>query len=66
LVAGRVTDVWVDRSEPQIRYLEAEVSRPGGTRSALIPITLRESRAGDGISRSTRSWRSQFADVPRP
>jgi len=24
--AGTVTDVWVDRSEPQIRYLEVEVA----------------------------------------
>jgi photosynthetic reaction center H subunit len=36
-VAGTVTDVWVDLSEPQIRYFEAEVPADGGKRRALIP-----------------------------
>ncbi len=36
-VAGTVTDVWVDRSETIIRYLEANI---GNNRKALIPITF--------------------------
>lgn len=33
--AGTVTDVWVDRSEPQIRYLEVDV---GEELPVLVPI----------------------------
>jgi photosynthetic reaction center H subunit len=36
-VAGTVTDVWVDRSETIIRYLEASI---GNNRTVLIPITF--------------------------
>ena len=34
--AGTVRDVWVDRAEPQVRYLEMNVA--GTTRTALLPI----------------------------
>ncbi|EGV32020.1 photosynthetic reaction center H subunit [Thiorhodococcus drewsii AZ1] len=34
--AGTITDVWVDRSEPQIRYLELKVA--AGGKQALVPI----------------------------
>ncbi len=37
-VAGTVTDVWVDRCEPQIRYLEIKVA--AGGKQALLPITF--------------------------
>lgn len=36
--AGSVTDVWVDRSEPQIRYLEMKVAKGG--KQALLPINF--------------------------
>ena len=35
-VGGVVCDVWVDRSEPQIRYLEVDVAE--GQRRVLLPI----------------------------
>jgi photosynthetic reaction center H subunit len=60
-VAGKVTDIWVDRSEPQIRYLELEVAETG--RRGLVPITLSRVR-GDG-SVKVRSLRAdQFANMP--
>lgn len=34
--AGTITDVWVDRAEPQIRYLELKVDATG--KQALLPI----------------------------
>ena len=34
-VAGKVCDVWVDRTEPQVRYLEVEVKSNG--RRVLVP-----------------------------
>jgi photosynthetic reaction center H subunit len=36
VVAGKVTDIWVDRSEALIRYLEVEV----GQRRVLLPINF--------------------------
>lgn len=36
-VAGTVADVWVDRSEALIRYLEVDVT---GARRVLVPMTL--------------------------
>jgi photosynthetic reaction center H subunit len=38
VVAGKVSDIWVDRSEAMIRYLEVEV----GQRKVLLPITFAE------------------------
>ena len=35
LVAGTIADVWVDRSEPQVRYYE--VQTPNGGRRVLLP-----------------------------
>jgi photosynthetic reaction center H subunit len=37
-VGGTVTDVWVDRSEPQIRYLEMQVAKGG--KKVLLPINF--------------------------
>jgi photosynthetic reaction center H subunit len=62
--AGTVHDVWVDRAEALIRYLEVNVATPTGPRSALLPITMAR------VSRRRRNVRvrsilaSQFADVP--
>jgi photosynthetic reaction center H subunit len=36
MVAGVVTDAWVDRAEPQVRYLEVEVA--GSRRHVLVPM----------------------------
>jgi photosynthetic reaction center H subunit len=36
--AGTVADVWVDRGEPQIRYLEVQLSQESGGRRVLLPI----------------------------
>jgi photosynthetic reaction center H subunit len=37
-VGGTITDVWVDRAEPQIRYLEMKVAKTG--KQALLPINF--------------------------
>ena len=37
-VGGVVTDVWVDRAEALIRYLEVEVTTPEGARRVLLPL----------------------------
>lgn len=58
--AGKVTDIWVDRGEPQIRYLEVDAHG----RSVLLPINFtRVSRDGNRINVvSIRA--SHFANVP--
>jgi photosynthetic reaction center H subunit len=63
-VGGTVTDVWVDRSEPQIRYLEVEVNGAGGARRVLLPINYAR------IDRTRRNVKvvsilsKHFANVP--
>jgi photosynthetic reaction center H subunit len=58
---GVITDCWVDRSEPQIRYLELSVA---GGKKVLLPINFAR------ISKANRKIRvdailgSQFANVP--
>jgi photosynthetic reaction center H subunit len=40
VVAGKVSEIWVDRAEPQIRYLEVSLALPAGSgRTVLLPIT---------------------------
>lgn len=62
LVGGKIFDIWVDRSEPQIRYFEIDVSNGG--RRVLVPMSLAK------ISRKHRTvtvasiLSTQFADVP--
>jgi photosynthetic reaction center H subunit len=63
-VGGVVTDVWVDRAEALIRYLEVEVTTAEGARRVLLPLPFAK------INRY-RQWvwvdailGSQFAAVP--
>ena len=59
--AGTVSDVWVDRAEALIRYLEVSV----GARTVLLPINF-----ADKIDNARRTVKvnailgKQFADVP--
>jgi photosynthetic reaction center H subunit len=39
-VVGTCRDVWVDKSEVILRYLEVEVTTPSGPRQVLVPMTL--------------------------
>jgi photosynthetic reaction center H subunit len=55
-----VVEVWVDRSEPQVRYFEIDV----GGRNALLPINFtRVSRDGERVKVASINS-DQFADVP--
>ena len=64
-VAGEVVDVWIDRSEVIVRYLEAETMVGGVPRRALIPMGLAKVRAGRRPEVRVRSiTAAQFADVP--
>lgn len=60
-LGGTVCDLWIDRSEPQIRYLEVQTV---GGRNVLLPITFAKI---DGARRRVAVKSilgSQFATVP--
>jgi photosynthetic reaction center H subunit len=62
-VAGIVRDIWVDRSEPQVRYLELTVGAGEGRR-ALLPITMAVVDRRRGEVRVASILAEQFARVP--
>ena len=63
--AGKVTDVWVDRSEYIARYLEAEATLAGGgTRQVVFPMFLATIDATAGEVNVESVLSSQFADGP--
>jgi photosynthetic reaction center H subunit len=62
-MAGVVIDVWVDRSEPQVRYLEVRVE-PSGSR-VLLPITYAKVHRSRGQIKVKAITAVQFADVPK-
>jgi|JI9StandDraft_1071089.scaffolds.fasta_scaffold61742_2 photosynthetic reaction center H subunit len=59
-LAGTVRDLWVDRTEPQIRYLEVETT---GNRHVLVPMTMVELRPRRQIYVGA-ILAAQFADAP--
>jgi photosynthetic reaction center H subunit len=61
---GVVTEVWVDRAEALIRYLEVEVTIAGGTRRVLLPLPFAKIDGGRGRVWVNAILGSQFADVP--
>jgi photosynthetic reaction center H subunit len=63
-VGGVVTDVWVDRAEALIRYLEVEVTTPTGARRVLLPMPFAKIEGRRGKVRVDAILGSQFADVP--
>ena len=62
-VAGTVKDVWVDRAEWMIRYLE--VSPDGGGQSVLLPMTMALIHKARGHVIVDAITAAQFADVPK-
>jgi photosynthetic reaction center H subunit len=61
VMAGTVVDLWVDRSEMLIRYIELEVDRAGG-RPVLLPINFASVRTRQ--VKVSAILGGQFADVP--
>jgi len=61
VLGGVVTDVWVDRAEPQIRYIEL---RTTGARLVLLPFTFAKFDAGRRRVNVRSILGSQFATVP--
>lgn len=63
VAAGTVSDVWVDKAEPQIRYLEMQPSAGGG--AALVPYGFIKYDAARRLAQVSAITGAQFAEVPR-
>jgi photosynthetic reaction center H subunit len=61
-VAGVVTDVWVDRAEMLIRYLEVQVA--GGGKKVLLPMPFASVNSPRGRITVGALLGAQFANVP--
>lgn len=63
VTAGRITDVWVDRAEVCVRYLEVDL---GGepAKHVLLPITFADIDGHMGVVRVGSILGGQFANVP--
>lgn len=68
--AGEVSDVWVDRMEQLIRYLEVELSDAAGEakgQKVLVPMTMAALEGGMRPHVSVDAvTAAQFANAPRP
>ncbi|BCU05902.1 photosynthetic reaction center subunit H [Allochromatium tepidum] len=61
-VAGTISDIWVDRSEPQIRYLEVDVSAT--KKKVLLPIGFSRFDKKAGKVKVAAIKAAHFANVP--
>ncbi len=69
VVGGVVSDVWVDRSEYMVRYLEVRVTSPDGAAPAivkhvLVPMTMAVIKRSKGVVRVDAIYGEQFAGAP--
>jgi photosynthetic reaction center H subunit len=66
VTVGTIKDVWIDRSEIIIRYLEAELNAAGGKpgRSVLVPMTFLTIDKSKGRVNVKAIMGSQFGNVP--
>ncbi|KAA2238083.1 photosynthetic reaction center subunit H [Salinarimonas soli] len=64
VVAGVVRDIWIDRSEPGIRYFEADIPTGEGTRTVLVPINFSRVDGDRRVVRVAALKAAQFAEIP--
>ncbi len=66
VAVGTIKDVWIDRSEILIRYLEAELNAAGGKpgRSIIVPMTFLTLDNRRGTVNVKALMGSQFGNVP--
>lgn len=66
VIAGRIVEVWIDRSEPQVRYYEVQLINGG--RTVLLPVPFVQwpnfglTKTDHVLVKSITA--AQFADVP--
>lgn len=64
LVAGTVRDIWVDRSEVIIRYLEVDLADPATPRRVLLPMNFVQLNGARRRITVDAVLARHFADVP--
>ena len=62
--AGKVVDVWADRSEAMIRYLEVELEGLAAGKHVLLPMPFAKVNGYRGRIEVDAILASQFADAP--
>ncbi len=62
--AGTVKDVWIDRAEYVMRYMEVEVPVAGGVRTVLLPSNFARIDGKRRQARVNALYAKHFADVP--
>jgi photosynthetic reaction center H subunit len=62
--AGTVKDVWIDRADSIVRYLEVDVTTSAAPRTALLPITMARIWGRERTVKVRAILAAQFADVP--
>jgi photosynthetic reaction center H subunit len=68
VVAGEVSDIWVDRSEQVVRYYEVKLDEPVGEGSVLLPANfayIQRIRGREVLCFVKAIKGLQFANVPR-
>ena len=63
-VGGIVRDIWVDKSEMVLRYLEVEVTTDGAPRRVLLPLNLARIHASSRKVRAASVLGRHFAHAP--
>ncbi len=63
-VAGTVSDIWVDRAEPMIMYLEVDLGPSTSMRNVLLPIGFAKISGSKRTVRVKSIYADQFQDVP--
>lgn len=64
-IAGYVEDLWIDREESLIRYLEIRSGKKGGGPTVLLPMTFAEVKPGQQKVFVDSITARQMKDVPR-
>lgn len=64
--AGTVSEVWVDRMESMIRYLQVRADADAAIGPLLVPFTMTTIDRHKGVVRCDAASAHQFRDAPRP
>jgi photosynthetic reaction center H subunit len=65
-VGGTLTDLWVDRSDPLVRYYEITVPSAAGDRITLMPHNFGHINMGESVVKVSALNGAQFALAPSP
>ena len=64
-VAGVVADIWVDRGESYVTFLEVDLGAEQGNKHVLLPIGFCRIKGAQRQVQVKSLYASQFADVPQ-